>query len=136
MCWPSSSSLFLHCQVLYWMSCCEAWKGEQSNTMFFKYVCMYIWGFRACQHLRSLASVMNDYVWLWCPDDIRGPCGPKTSWLLSYRWWKTLTGHRTHARYVTGEYATACSTAVDTTRPIEYKFYLLSIFKIYIVDGR
>ena len=25
------------------------------------YVCMYIGGFRACQHLRSLAPVMNDY---------------------------------------------------------------------------
>ena len=47
---------------------------------------MYIC-FSARQHLRSLASVMNDYVWLWCPDDIRGPSGPKTSWLLSY-WWE------------------------------------------------
>ena len=27
--------------------------------------------------------------WLWCPDDIRGPCGPKASWHLSYRWGKT-----------------------------------------------
>ena len=27
--------------------------------------------------------------WLWRPNDIRGPCGPKASWHLSYRWGKT-----------------------------------------------
>ena len=27
--------------------------------------------------------------WLWRPNDIRGPCWPKTSWHLSYRWGKT-----------------------------------------------
>ena len=27
--------------------------------------------------------------WLWRPNDIRGPSGPKTSWHLSYRWGKT-----------------------------------------------
>ena len=41
------------------------------------YVCMYIWGFRAHQYLRSLAPIMNDYGWLWWPDDIRGPWGLK-----------------------------------------------------------
>ena len=49
------------------------------------YVCMYIWGFRACQHLRSLAPVMSDE---WWPNDIRGPWGPKASWHLSYWWGK------------------------------------------------
>ena len=53
------------------------------------YVCMYIWGFRARQHLRSVASVMNDdYEWWW-PNYIRGPWGSKASWHLSYRWRKT-----------------------------------------------
>ena len=52
-------------------------------------VCMYIWGFRARQHLRSLAPVMNDDGWFRWPNDIRGPCGPKASWHLSYRWGKT-----------------------------------------------
>ena len=27
--------------------------------------------------------------WLRRPNDIRGPCGPKVSWRLSYRWGKT-----------------------------------------------
>ena len=49
---------------------------------------MYIWGFRALQHLRSLAPVMND-------DDNDGQMmfgdlgGPKASRHLSYRWRKT-----------------------------------------------
>ena len=51
------------------------------------------------------------------------PEGPKTSWHLSYRWGKTPekttprklvpSGDRTLTRCVTGEHATACSTAVD-----------------------
>ena len=51
-------------------------------------VCMYIWGFRARQHLRSLAPVMEDNGWLWWPNDIRGPWEPKASSHLSYRWEK------------------------------------------------
>ena len=27
--------------------------------------------------------------WLWRPDDIWGPCGPKASWHSSYKWGKT-----------------------------------------------
>ena len=50
---------------------------------------MCICGFRARQHLRSLAPLMNDYGWWW-PNDIRGPWDPKASWHLSYRWGKTL----------------------------------------------
>ena len=42
----------------------------------------------ARHHLRSLAPVMNEYWWLWWPNDIRGTCGPKASWHLSYRWGK------------------------------------------------
>ena len=37
---------------------------------------MYIWGFRARQHLKLLAPVMNDW-WWWWPNDIRGPWGLK-----------------------------------------------------------
>ena len=44
---------------------------------------------RAHQHLRSLAPVMNEYGWLWWPNDIWGPWGPKASRHLSYRWRKT-----------------------------------------------
>ena len=50
---------------------------------------MYIWGFRARQHLRSLMPIMNDDGWQWRPNDIRGPWGPKASWHLSNRWGKT-----------------------------------------------
>ena len=33
--------------------------------------------------------VMNNYGWLWWPNDFRGPWGLKASWHLSYRWGKT-----------------------------------------------
>ena len=34
-----------------------------------------IYEFRACQHERSLVPAMNDFGWLWWPDDIRGVMG-------------------------------------------------------------
>ena len=43
MCWPSSSSLFLNFQVLHWVLCCEACRGEQSDTMLFKWSDINIW---------------------------------------------------------------------------------------------
>ena len=53
-------------------------------------VYVYIGGFGACQHLRSLAPIMNDDWWYWWPNDIQGPWGgPKASWYLSYGWEKT-----------------------------------------------
>ena len=61
-----------------------------SNSRVFKLsVCMYIWGFREHQHLRSLAPVMNDNWWQWWPNDIRGPWGSKASRHLPYRRGKT-----------------------------------------------
>ena len=61
--------------------------------------------------------------WLRRPNDIRGPCRPKVSRHLSYRWGKTpkktsprkpvLIEDRTRARCVTSAHATTCSTAVD-----------------------
>ena len=61
--------------------------------------------------------------WLWRPNDIRGPWGPKVSWYLSYRWGKNPektsprkpvpTGDRARTRCVTSAHATTCSTAVD-----------------------
>ena len=39
----------------------------------------YIWGFRAYQHERSLAPVVNDFLRLWWPNDIWGWIGPKFS---------------------------------------------------------
>ena len=38
-------------------------------------------------HIHSNEANMNG--WLWRPNDIRGPCGPKASCHLSYRWGKT-----------------------------------------------
>ena len=34
------------------------------------------------------SSKTNMKGWLWRPNYIRGPCGPKSSWHLSYRWGK------------------------------------------------
>ena len=61
------------------------------NNKCMSVVCMYrpIWGFRARQHLRYLAAVMKEYWWLWWPNDIRGPLGPKVPWHLCYRRGKT-----------------------------------------------
>ena len=75
------------------------------------------------RHTPIHSSKANMKWWLWRPNDIRGPCGAKVSWHLSYRWGKTpkrtspkkhvQTGDRTRARSVTGAHATACSTAVN-----------------------
>ena len=40
-------------------------------------------------HIDIHANKVNMKGWLWQPNDIRGPCGPKASWHLSYRWWNT-----------------------------------------------
>ena len=37
--------------------------------------------------IHSNKANMKD--WLWRSNHIRGPCGPKASWHLSYRWGKT-----------------------------------------------
>ena len=61
--------------------------------------------------------------WLWRPNDIRGPCGPKASWHFCLTGEEKLrkisprklvpTGYQTRAPCVTGARTTACSTAVD-----------------------
>ena len=67
---------------------------------------------------------MNDFGWLWWPNDIWGTMEPKASWNLSYRWGKTPkkkisprklvpTGDQTQAHCMTGVHATACSTVID-----------------------
>ena len=47
--------------------------------------------FRARQHLRTLAPVVNEYLYwrLYRPNDNRGPSGPKAAWNSSYRCEKT-----------------------------------------------
>ena len=73
-------------------------------------------------------------VWLWQSNDIRGTCGPKGSWHLSYRWGKTPkitssrklvpTGDLTQARCVTGVHATAYSPVIDTISIHNLKYLL------------
>ena len=38
-------------------------------------------------HVHSNKADMKG--WLWWPNDIRGPCGPKASWHSSYKWGKS-----------------------------------------------
>ena len=62
--------------------------------------------------------------WLWRPNDILGPGGPKASWHLSYRWGRiskkphpgnlSRPGIEPGFPCGTGAHATACPTAVDT----------------------
>ena len=40
------------------------------------------------KHTLIHSNKVNMKWWLWRPNDIRGPCGPKVSWHLSYRWGK------------------------------------------------
>ena len=91
-------------------------------------------------HLRDNSNIKEIYIshapnhsnkanmkgWLWRPNDIRGPYGPKASWHLSYRWGKipkknssgkpAPIGDRKWVHCVTGAHATACSTAVNNSR--------------------
>ena len=66
--------------------------------------------------------------WLWRPNNIRGPCGPKASWHLSYRWGNTsprklvANRDRTPVRCLTGAHATAFSTAVNLSIYIHLNF--------------
>ena len=55
-----------------------------------------MYGFRARQHLRSLAPVMNDYGWLLWPNDIRAPWGPKLPYIC-------LTGEEKPRKNLTQE---------------------------------
>ena len=41
------------------------------------------------KHTLIHSNKANMKQWLWRPSDNRGPCGPKVSWHLSYRWGKT-----------------------------------------------
>ena len=41
------------------------------------------------RHTDSHSNKANMKWWLWRPNDIRGPCGPKVSRYLSYWWGKT-----------------------------------------------
>ena len=78
--------------------------------------------------------------WLRRPNDIRGPCGPKVSRHLFYRWGKTPkktsprkpvpTGDRTRARCVTSAHATTCSTAVDLHWSVT-QFHLIYNFQFH-----
>ena len=100
-------------------------------------ICMYIWGFRARQHLRSLAPVMNDgqmiFGDLW---------GPKVSRHLSYRWGETPkkpsprklvpTGDRTRARCGgRADYSDICAGPGCTQHPKEY-IYIYSLLTTLI----
>ena len=40
-------------------------------------------------HALSHSNKVNMKGWLWQRNDIRGPCGPKASWHLSYGWGKS-----------------------------------------------
>ena len=40
-------------------------------------------------HAPIYSNKANMKGWLWRPTNIRGHCGPKASWHLSYRWGKT-----------------------------------------------
>ena len=49
---------------------------------------------QTCKMIHTIDAPIHSYKadmkgCLWWPDDIRGSCGPKASWHLSYRWGKT-----------------------------------------------
>ena len=72
-------------------------------------------------HALIHSNKANTKGWLWRPNDIQGPCGPKASWHLSgILVLKTSprklvpAGDWTWAHCMTGAHVAACSTAVDT----------------------
>ena len=63
--------------------------------------------------------------WLWWPNDIRGPRGPKASWHLSYRWGKTPKNLPQETCPDWGR-TRACSTAADNF------FFLNNFLNIFL----
>ena len=71
---------------------------------------LYIRGFRARQHLRSLAPVMNDYDGQMIFEDLVGLKLPDICLTREQKPRKLIpTGDLTRARCVTGAHSTACS---------------------------
>ena len=91
---------------------------------------MYISGFRTCQHLRSLAPVMNDDDGQMIFGDLVGLKLPDICLTGEEKPRKTsprklvLTGDRTRARCMTSAHATTCSTAVDFRVPVTDPFFI------------
>ena len=91
------------------------------------------WSAQCRGHLRDSTNMKDN---THQAHDIRGPCGPKIFWHLSYRWGKTpkktshrklvLNEDRTRVRCVTAAHATACSTAVDTINSCWEKVHYIS----------
>ena len=111
----------------YFFEHTRTWKaspdGEQFNTGTTSEA-TWTWKTIHTIHTPSHANKVNMKGWLWRPNDIRGPCAPKTSWHLSYGWGKPLKktypgnlsrpGIEPGNFCVTGAHATACSTVVDS----------------------
>ena len=57
---------WLRILLLQYFECCTDFSR-------FEQILIVCFGFRARQHLRSLAPVMNDNGWQWWPNDIQGP---------------------------------------------------------------
>ena len=122
---PITRPIFWFCITFRWRDVIRylifsEFTSKPMSLLVFMY--MYIWGFRARHHLRSIASVINDYGWLWWPNYIRGPCGLKLPDICltgEEKPRKTSprklvpTGDRNRARCVTGAHATAWPKAVD-----------------------
>ena len=83
------------------------------------YQCMYIWGFRTRQHLRSVAPIMSDYDDQMIFGEVGGLMLPNICLTGEEKPWKTSlrklvpTGDWTRACYMTDAHATAWSTVVD-----------------------
>ena len=101
---------------------CSSLQASQHNTQCRTWHCIYIYirGFRACQHLRSLAPIMNDYDGQMIFGDLGGLKFPDICLTSEEKPRKktsprklVLTGDRTRARCMTGVHATTWPTAVD-----------------------
>ena len=67
-------------------------------------------------HASFHSNKANMKGWFWRPNDIRGPCEPKDSWHLSYKWGKTPKKTSPRRLFPTGDrIRTRCTTSVHAT---------------------
>ena len=85
-------------------------------------------------HQAHIHSNKANMKWcLWRPNDIRGTCGPKVSWHLSYRWGKTPKNPHPGNLFRPGMEHGSCAWRARMLPPVPQRWTLCTIHNIKII---